>query len=316
MGKILGIDISNNNMSHGPIDFNKVAASGVKFVYVKATEGRTFKDGYMEQFVSECKENNLQVGAYHFLVASSQPEDQAQNFYEKIKGTEWDLIPMLDVETMNGFTAATICDYVLRFIDRFRSLTDIELGIYSYTSFIQNLEGISAAIGNLKLWEANYNGQPWNLSDNFFNNRIGHQYTEKGTIEGISGICDVNEFTEDILLVDKNWVYDETKKKWWYKLDNGKWAENEWKKIQGKRYRFDADGWMITGWFQDEKGEWYYLYSSGAMASGWIKDTQWFYLKPDSGVMAKNEVIVINGEKYSFADNGHMETTNDRGALV
>ncbi|MRY42705.1 glycoside hydrolase, partial [Parabacteroides distasonis] len=129
MGYIKGIDISNNN---GSIDFKTVANSGVEYVYVKATEGTTFKDGVMESFFNECKKNNLKVGAYHFLVGTSTPEGQVGNFYSKIKDYDWDLVPMLDVETnFNG-----VSDYVKRFIEKFKQLSPLTLGIYSYTSFI------------------------------------------------------------------------------------------------------------------------------------------------------------------------------------
>lgn len=311
MSKILGIDISNNN---GPINFAEVAANGVKFVYIKATEGKSFQDGMMETFYNECKANGLKVGAYHFLVASSSPEEQAGNFINELDGHDWDLIPMLDVETISGFTADMLCDYVSRFKKNFEAERSLELGIYSYSSFIDNLQGVSSEIAGMKFWEANYNNQPWNLQDNFFNNRIGHQYTESGIVTGVSEKCDVNEFTEDVLAVDKHWIFQDNK--WWYKNDDGSFPKNEWKQVQGRWYRFDADGWMITGWFKDDKNEWYYLYNNGSMATGWLRDTQWYYLKQDTGVMAKDETLVIGAEKYSFGSNGHMESTNERGALI
>ena len=311
MSKILGIDISNNNAS---VDFDVVVSNGVKFVYIKATEGKTFKDKTMDGFYNECKQRGLKVGAYHFLVAGSSPEEQAGNFINMIDGYDWDLIPMLDVETMEGFTNDVLCDYVLRFIDTFRAERDLELGIYSYTSFVPNLEGVRDAIGNLKFWEANYNGNPWSLEDNFFSNRVGHQYAVRNNVYGVQGEVDVDEFTEDVLLVDKHWTYSNNK--WWYKRDDGSYPKDCWQQIQDRWYRFDADGWMITGWFKDDKNEWYYLYSNGSMATGWLKDTQWYYLKPDTGTMVKDETLDIGAEKYSFGSNGHMETTNERGALI
>ena len=116
MGYIKGIDISNNN---GNIDFSQAAADGVEYVYVKATEGKTFQDSKLEGFYKECKRNNLKIGAYHFLVSTSSPEAQAENFYKKIKDFEWELIPMLDIETeFEG-----LCDYVVRFINAFKELS-------------------------------------------------------------------------------------------------------------------------------------------------------------------------------------------------
>ena len=124
----------------------------------------------------------LKVGAYHFLVGTSTPEVQAANFYAKIKDYTWELVPMMDIETnFDGLS-----DYVTRFIAAFKVLCPLELGIYSYTSFINYISDISGYYSRYtKFWEANYNNDPWNLSSNFFTNRIGHQYTESGSISGV-----------------------------------------------------------------------------------------------------------------------------------
>lgn len=162
-----GIDISNND---GSVDFSEVANDGVEYVYVKATEGKSYQDPYMTEFYTGCKANNLKVGAYHFLVSTSTPEAQAANFCSLIKDYEWDLIPMMDVETMSGFDTNTLCDYVERFIAAFHEISPLQLGIYTYTSFIENLEGAEDTIKDMPFWEANYNDDPWNLADSFFTN--------------------------------------------------------------------------------------------------------------------------------------------------
>ena len=48
---------------------------------------------------------------------------------------------------------------------------------------------------------------------------------------------------------------------------------------------------MATGWIT-YNGNWYYLDNSGAMKTGWIRDTNgnWYYLY-SSGVMAANTTI-------------------------
>ena len=56
MSNIKGIDVSNND---GSIDFSKVASDGVEYVYVKATEGESFQDSYMDTFYNDCKSNEF-----------------------------------------------------------------------------------------------------------------------------------------------------------------------------------------------------------------------------------------------------------------
>ena len=190
-----GIDISNNN---GSINFNGVKNSGVECIYIKATEGTTFQDSYKSAFYGGAKSIGAKVGFYHFLVGTSAPESQAENFYSQIKGYDNDLVPMLDVEVnFNGLN-----EYIARFVAKFKQLSNMEIGIYTYTSFLNEHIDVNR-FKSLKLWEANYNNKPWNLPSNGFANRIGHQYTEKGCIGGVNGVCDVNEFNEGVLLGKK-----------------------------------------------------------------------------------------------------------------
>lgn len=292
MKYIKGIDISNNN---GSIDFSKVIEDNVEYVYMKASEGRTFQDSKLEKFYTSCKSNGLKVGAYHFLVSTSSPEAQAENFYRKIKDYGWDLIPMLDIES----EFYGLCDYIIRFINYFKELSPFQLGIYTYTGFLSNIGEIQNTIKDYPFWEANYNNDPWNLPSNFFTNRIGHQYTETGYISGISGKCDVNLFVEGVLLKNNSylgsWINENNK--WWYKHKDGTYTKDAFEFINGKWYLFDGEGWMIygwkkygvnwyyfgdcndgamkTGWCYDEKScKWYYFNEEGIMQTGWIKDNE------------------------------------------
>lgn len=279
MGYIKGIDISNNNES---IDFSQVSDDKIEYVYMKASEGKTFQDSKLEGFYNACKSNGLKVGAYHFLTYTSAPEAQAENFYKKINVFEWELIPMLDIE----IEFEGLCDYVIRFINAFEKLCPLQLGIYSYTGFINNIEDIQNIIKDYPFWEANYNDDPWNLPFNFFTNRIGHQYTETGDISGVSGKCDVNSFTEDVLLINKaalgTWINDNNK--WWYKHKAGTYTKDAWEFIDGKWYYFNEEGIMQTGWIEIDN-KWYHLDNNGVMETGWIKDEGKDYCFYSSGEM-------------------------------
>lgn len=310
MSYIKGIDISNNN---GSIDFSKVYDDGVEIVYVKATEGATYKDSTMANFYTEAKAAGCKLGAYHFLVSTSTPEAQAQNFYSMIEDYEWDCIPMMDIET--NFDG--LCDYITRFITAFKELSSLTLGVYSYTSFIDYLTDAEETIKSMPFWEANYNDDPWSLSDNFFTNRIGHQYTESGSISGVSEGCDVDSFTDGVYLssdgsstttttVSGTWGVEDSK--WKYTHADGTYTKDGWEKIDSKWYLFDSDGYMVCDWKKDG-GNWYYLgkEDDGSMKTGWVYDenyNSWFYFNSD-GVM-QTGFVKVDSQWYYLNNKGEM----------
>ncbi len=91
---------------------------------------------------------------------------------------------------------------------------------------------------------------------------------------------------------------------------NGGGLATGWQFIGGasgtRWYVFDGEGRMLTGWYLDTDGKWYYLCeekdgSEGAMLTGWHLDPQdgyWYYLKPETGEMAIGWYKV--GSKWYF----------------
>lgn len=76
---------------------------------------------------------------------------------------------------------------------------------------------------------------------------------------------------------------------WSYRLGQGL-VQNEWLLCQGKWYRFDANGRMISGWYQDQESKiWYYLGADGAMVTGWAPvNGRWYYMN-ENGQMLANQ---------------------------
>ena len=82
------------------------------------------------------------------------------------------------------------------------------------------------------------------------------------------------------------WVKNPTG--WWYDYGNHTWPSNEWKYLGGSWYRFNPDGYMITGWYMDPfYGKWFYLCEDGAMAVGWKQiGGIWYYFETRPGACA------------------------------
>lgn len=186
-----GIDISNNN---GDINFDNIVKSGIDTVYIKASEGTTYKDIFCQMNYNLAKDRNLNIGFYHFLVGSSSPETQAKNFYECIKDKKYNCIPCIDVE-LNFYG---VNDYLIRFINEFKKLSNQDLIIYTGLNF--GNENLRDVFINNKFWLAHYTGKAWKYGYFKFPNIVGHQYTEKGKIFDCDKNFDLNVFTNDILI--------------------------------------------------------------------------------------------------------------------
>ena len=103
------------------------------------------------------------------------------------------------------------------------------------------------------------------------------------------------------------WTYDPVTGKWTFTAGNRQY-KNEWAYIynpyavdlqsQAAWFRFDVEGYMITGWFTDVDGNVYYLWpysdnTLGHMVTGWLPiGTNWYFFNPISngtrGAMYRN----------------------------
>ena len=95
---------------------------------------------------------------------------------------------------------------------------------------------------------------------------------------------------------------------WRYRYADGTYPTNTSKTIGGKVYRFDADGYMRTGWVF-EQGSWYYHAVSGAQVTGWVLNgVSWYYMDPSTGAMATGWVTVGSHSYYLDPQTGVMKT--------
>ena len=218
-----GIDVSNHN---GNINWSKVKADGVEVVYIKATEGTTYQDQWLNSHYAGAKGVGLSTGFYHFLVGTSQPESQAHNFYNQIKDKKNDLIPCLDIE-VSGFDVG---DYAIRFLKKFKELSG--MGMVIYTGAYFSRDNLPMEIKkNYPLWLAHYGVEPWKsnlVALAGFTILAGHQYTEKGHINGINTNVDMNVFNESIFLDKSNISINNTDSSDWLAEYLKSWNWSGW----------------------------------------------------------------------------------------
>jgi len=95
---------------------------------------------------------------------------------------------------------------------------------------------------------------------------------------------------------------------WWYRYEDGSFPADAVLVIDGVTYRFDAAGYMRTGWVF-EGGQWFYHAASGAQVSGWVlSGVSWYYLEPATGAMATGWVQVGATWYYLSPATGAMHT--------
>ena len=92
---VRGVDVSHHQ---GDIAWPELAAQGLHFVYIKATEGGDFKDKRFAYNWQEARKAGLAVGAYHFFRPGKTGREQAQNFIGSVPKEADALPPVLDVE--------------------------------------------------------------------------------------------------------------------------------------------------------------------------------------------------------------------------
>ncbi len=100
---------------------------------------------------------------------------------------------------------------------------------------------------------------------------------------------------------------------WWFQLYGGSWLSDGWRMIRGRWYRFDGNGYMVTGWFTDGDGNRYYMNpvddgTLGMMRTGWqIIDGRSYYFNPQSdGTMGRLYVNTVTPDGYHVGADGAL----------
>ena len=92
---------------------------------------------------------------------------------------------------------------------------------------------------------------------------------------------------------------------WWWRNADGTYPASETLRINGEVYRFDARGYMVTGW-ASENGHWFYYGVSGAQASGWVSvGGTWYYLDTATGAMVTGW-LELDGVWFRLDGSGAM----------
>jgi lysozyme len=92
---VRGIDVSHHQ---GHISWFEASLHGVKFAYIKATEGTDYRDSGFLYNWQQCPYNQIARGAYHFFNFCTPGRAQARNFLAVVPADPHALPPAIDLE--------------------------------------------------------------------------------------------------------------------------------------------------------------------------------------------------------------------------
>ena len=195
---VTGADVSQ---WQGAINWNRVAHSGIRFVFVKATEGTTFTDPAFARNRDGARSAGLAVGFYHFAdprgstVALAQQDAAAQagHFLAVYQPRPTDLRPVLDIEQTGGLPPAHLQAWVSTWVNTVRWRLHTQPFIYTSPYFWQRYLANTASVAPVAgLWLADWTtGQPWLPAANWGGRGWAFwQYSDSGHVDGISGRVD------------------------------------------------------------------------------------------------------------------------------
>lgn len=186
---VRGIDVSNHN---GYIDFDRVAADSIRFVYVKATEGTTFNDNSFHRNFHAAKRAGLMVGVYHFFRFDRSGEGQAINLMHALRGKEIDLPVAIDVEQWTNPTNHSTDSVAQRIGEMITYLTDRGIPVVIYTNRSGLRKFVNLRFSDVPLWSCDFRRYPTSARTLFW------QYSHSGSVRGVRGDVDRNVFCGNV----------------------------------------------------------------------------------------------------------------------
>lgn len=182
---VRGIDISAHN---GDVNLQEAARAGMSFVWIKATEGTTWRDPLFALNYMKAERAGLARGAYHYFRFDCDGIEQALNLLHTIKARPLELGVAIDVEdhgNAQGIPVDTI-------IQRLRDMTEM-LNMNGYRPVFYTNE-----TGYEKYLYPEFRGMPlWLCSfkeETADGEWLYWQYDHRGSVPGIRGDVDLDAF--------------------------------------------------------------------------------------------------------------------------
>ncbi|GIL25979.1 GH25 family lysozyme [Actinocatenispora comari] len=192
-----GIDVSHYQ---GSINWSSVKGSGIRFAYIKATEGTSVVDSAFSANYTGAYNAGVIRGAYHFARPGSS-SGAAQANYFAAHGGAWSADNLtlpgaldLEVSGCDGLSASAMVSWIKDFTSTYKADTGRDAVLYTTASWWSSCTGGSTAFGSSNpMWVAH-----WGVSSPSVPAGWGTytfwQYADNGSVSGISGAVDTDVF--------------------------------------------------------------------------------------------------------------------------
>ncbi|MGW2279680.1 lysozyme [Streptomyces sp. NPDC001770] len=186
-----GVDVSGHQ---GNVAWSTLWSAGVKWAYVKATEGTYYKNTSFSQQYTGSYNVGMIRGSYHFATPDTTSGAVQANYFAD-NGGGWSrdgrtLPGVLDIEwnpygdQCYGKTPAAMVSWIRDFVNTYKARTGRDAVIYTATSWWTTCTGGNAGFGATNpLWVARYNTTVGELPAGWDYYTIW-QYTSTGTTVG------------------------------------------------------------------------------------------------------------------------------------
>lgn len=180
-----GFDISAHN---GEIDFDAASKDGMEFVWIKATEGATFKDRKFDSNYKNAGLAGIKRGAYHFFRFDKEGVEQAINLLETVGDLDLELGIAIDIESSGNPEGIPEDLIKQRIADMVEYLNLRGLAPTLYCNKTDYYKYMADSFPGNSLWICSFSQDPISAPWTFW------QYNHKGKIKGTNGKVDLNVF--------------------------------------------------------------------------------------------------------------------------
>lgn len=204
---IKGIDVSRYQNA---IDWEKVAASGVEFAFVRLSLGSVEdqyngQDSRSDYNITEAGKAGIHVGVYHYLKAKTVEEARAEAHFmlDLLKNYRVDYPVVLDMEEpwqLNNLTNEERTEMVRVFIDEVKAAGYYPM-LYSSTNWLNNSLDMDR-LSDVELWVADWRGYCG------YTGEYGIWQYGVAQVSGIEGEVDFNIGYKDYAKIIKDGGYN------------------------------------------------------------------------------------------------------------